>query len=257
MQYVGNQEMSQKKGAVLIEYMVGVKIEQLLNTEHRERNPMFLKVIESMPVRMNALHVCFDDPRIRSLFSLLTAVIEGKFLCRLQSHFGSDVECMYSLMTYGIAPGLLPVQSDGTIDTIGHATKLAQLAALETGTMSVEKPASAAGVIEADESQAFEPTEVDVLLGRGKHGKKWPGNLRLRKLVDSYNDAYTASDREGKIAISNNIYDEMINSGRLFLVPSKSGVSDGWKKMPKREVCIRIAHLFRNLRAAEKSVSGP
>lgn len=255
MQYLGNQELSQKKGVVLIEYMVGIKIEQLLGTERRARNPLFLKVLASMPVRLAALHVCFDDPRIRTLFRLLTSVIEGKLLCRLQSHFGTDLECMYSMMAYGISPSALPVQADGSIDTTGHKRRLAGLAASESLPLTME---GGPAFIAEDSSSVGSstgpsgPSPDDVLLGRGKHGKKWPGNLKLRKLVDEYNDSYQATAREGKIAISQTIYEQMVRSGTRFLVPCKSAKVETWAEMPRNEVCLRIAHMFRNLRAADR-----
>lgn len=161
---------------------------------------------------------------------------------------------MYSLMAYGISPSTLPVQTDGKIDTTEHEARLAELASLDMGSMLVDKTGSVTD--ESTTGQALVPTPEDVLLGRGKHGKKWPGNLRLRKLVDDYNDAYKGTDRDGKIAISHDIYDEMVDSGVRFLVPSRNGTSDGWVKMPRREVCIRISHLFRNLRASERTGFG-
>jgi hypothetical protein len=252
---MGSHEMTQKKGVILLEYMVGIKVEQLLSTKRRARTPLFLKVISSMPVRMNALHVCFDDPRIRTVFKLLTSVIEGKFLCRLQSHFGTDLECLYSLMAFGISPSCLPVQADGSIDTTNHMIMLSELAKKDASTASILDSVS---VFEGDE-EVRPPTAEDVLMGKGRHGKKWLGNHKLRRLVDNHKDAYKATDRDGKIAISHAICDEMIRSGSRFLVPSKNTSkldSGGWVEMPKNEVCLRIAHLFRNLRAAERSSVG-
>ncbi len=252
MQYIGNQELSQKKGVILIEYMVGIRIEQLLGTERRARNPLFLNVMASMPVRLAALHVCFDDPRIKALFRLLTSVIEGKLLCRLQSHFGTDLECMYSMMAYGISPSMLPVQADGSIDTYHHKRRLAQLDSLESlPFIGQDGPTVISD--DADTASVSGPSLDDVLMGRGKHGKKWPGNLALRKLVEKYKDDYKATDREGKIAMSHRIYDEMARTGSRFLIPCKISRAESWMEMPRNEVCLRIAHLFRNLRAAERS----
>ena len=249
---LGSQELTQKKGVILLEYMVGVKVEQLLSTNRRARTPLFLKVVESMPVRLNALHVCFDDPRIRGLFRLLTAVIEGRLLCRLQSHFGTDLECLYSLMAFGISPSCLPLQPDGHIDTTHHKRILSELVAKDAG---IESTTCGVPILNEEEEEASPPTAEDILMGRGKHGKKWPGNLRLRRMVERRKDDYKAADRDGKIAISQAIYNELIDSGSRFLAPSKnsSKLDGGWVERPKNEVCLRIAHLFRNLRAAERS----
>ena len=255
--------------------MVGVKIEQLLSTNRRERNPLFLRVLASMPVRLNALHVCFDDPRIRTLFTLLTSVIEGKLLCRLQSHFGTDLECMYSMLSFGIPPGTLPIDGDGSVITRDHEEWMRQAEAL---CPQVENRANRSLDFMAedlDENLLFDnfellddlsdeftaiandsPSPGDVLMGRGKHGKNWPGNLKLKKVVELRWDAYRGSNREGKVRISQAIYEEFVASGSRFLVPKKDPQLEGWVDMPRKEVCVRISHLFRNLRAAEQRL-GP
>jgi hypothetical protein len=225
----------------------------------------------SMPVRLNALHVCFDDPRIRALFKLLTSVIEGKLLCRLQSHFGTDMECMYSMMSFGIPPGTLPIHGNGSLDTRDHEEWLRNAESLcgQQGNHA----SRGLDILEEDYlydnfqlfddlTEEFEtaandgPLPDDVLMGRGKHGKTWPGNLKLKKAVELRWDAYRASNREGKIRISQSIYENFVASGSRFLVPDKDPSVGGWHEMPRKEVCVRIAHLFRNLRAAEQRVGG-
>ena len=275
MQYMGNQEHCQRNGVLCCEYMVGIKIEQLLSTNRRERNPLFLRVLASMPVRLNALHVCFDDPRIRTLFSLLTSVIEGKLLCRLQSHFGTDLECMYSMLSFGIPPGTLPIAGDGSVITRDHEEWLRNAKALcppfgnvanrsldFTGEDHNENLFLDNFTLFEDLSDEFAPvandgpSPDDVLMGRGKHGKNWPGNQRLKKVVEHRWDAYRGSTREGKVRISQSIYDDFVASGSRFLVPKKDSQPEGWVDMPRKEVCVRISHLFRNLRAAEQRL-GP
>jgi hypothetical protein len=254
---MGSLELTQKRGVILMEYMVGIKVEQLLSTQRRARTPLFLRVMAAMPVRLNALHVCFDDPRIRSLFKLLTSVIEGKLLCRLQSHYGTDLECLYSLMAYGIPPSCLPVQTDGSIDTTQHKLMLSELSSRDSSSGGISSGRSVFS--EEEDEEVSPPTSEDVLMGRGRHGKNWPGNYKLRKMVENTKGTYKASSRDGKIAISQAIYDELIHSGARFLVPCKNSkrLDGGWIEMPRNEACIRIAHLFRNLRAAERSLAVP
>lgn len=271
---MGNQEHCQKKGVLCCEYMVGIKVEQLLGTNRRARTPLFLRVIASMPVRLNALHVCFDDARIRTLFKLLTSVIEGKLLCRLQSHYGTDMECMYSMLSFGIPPGILPIGGDGSVRTRDHRVWMERAEALceqpELYTSrgldfenNGEHPLFDTFKLFEDLPEEFEtavpnegPSPDDVLMGRGKHGKIWPGNLKLKKVVERRWEEYRECNRDGKIRISQAIYQDFVASGSRFLVPNKNPQSKGWLDMPQKEVCVRIAHLFRNLRAAEQRGGG-
>ena len=111
--------------------MVGFRTEQLISTKQRSRLPLFLQAFTAIPVRLCALQVCFEDERFRPLFSILTGLMGARGLCRMVSHFGSDAECLYSLMMFGIPPTTLPIRTDGTVDTTEHLRMLSRQAVEE------------------------------------------------------------------------------------------------------------------------------
>lgn len=278
---MGNQDYCQRKGILCCEYMVGTRIEQLVGT-NRARIPLFLRVMASMPVRLNALHVCFDDARIRTLLYLATAVVERRLLCRLQTHFGTDMECMYSMLAFGIPQGTLPIRANGSLDTRDHMEWMDAISGdpyigkqrgcgldMQTHRALDLAPADEvaeqylmdnihliAGLLDDDDGTPADddPSPNDVLMGRGRRGMTWPGNLKLKKVVELRWNEYQKTNREGKIRITQAIYDDFISSGSRFLIPGKDHQPGGWIVMPRKDVCARISHLFRNLRAAERDV---
>lgn len=190
------------------------------------------------------------------------------------------MECMYSMLTFGISPGTLPIRGDGSVDTHDHEQWLHKAKRISEEQRAVEEHRAARMIVPDypedgklspqlifDDMKLFEdlpddfetpsksnPSPDDVLMGRGKHGKSWPGNLKLKKVVELRWDEYKISSRDGKIRISHAIYDDFIASGSRFLIPSKGSDSNDWMDMPRKEVCVRISHLFRNLRAAEQKM---
>mmetsp|Transcript_18213 Transcript_18213/g.25276 ORF Transcript_18213/g.25276 Transcript_18213/m.25276 type:complete len:87 (-) Transcript_18213:347-607(-) len=67
-----------------------------------------------MPVRAIALHHCFDhDFFNRTVVPLLFVWLGKKGLQKYQRHAGSHEDILFALMTYGIRPESIPVDSMG------------------------------------------------------------------------------------------------------------------------------------------------
>ena len=63
-----------------------------------------------------------------------------------------------------------------------------------------------------------EPSDVDVLLGRGNHVNYRPGNIRFRQLAAAKGLAYAAArSKEDKDAITAQLVDEVTENGGRFL----------------------------------------
>lgn len=236
-----------------MEYLVAMRMEFLRNIQKRCRVPLFLEAFAAQPVRFNALHVCFDEVKMKPLISFLASMMKASYLCRLLSHFGSDVECLYSLMAFGILPNTLPVGTDGTIYTADHSRMLASVLAAENemSTAMEFEVSSFLGENDTVISEAMGlPQPHDILMGRGKHGNKWLGNRKLRKMLEANRDAYRKGRKAEKVAISNMIYEEILNSGSRFLILSKDS-KDDWILMERTEVCSRISHMLRNVHSSD------
>ena len=112
------------------------------------------------------------------------------------------------------------------------------------------------------------PTSLDILMGRGRHGKKAnTGNLRFHSLLEEYSDQYESSDRYEKSVLSTFLLQELQTAGCRFLKPvttSSSGTTSSsennvtkkgsagsggvWVVVDDEAVREKITHAFRNIR---------
>jgi hypothetical protein len=87
-------EETQKRGVVGIAYNVGRG-----HTKDREAVWRAAKIVSILPVRFTAVHYCFDDEKIRLLFSLAMFVFNKNARIRCRIHFGTHMECIYNLVS--------------------------------------------------------------------------------------------------------------------------------------------------------------
>ena len=65
-----------------------------------------------------------------------------------------------------------------------------------------------------------EPLESDIIFGRGKPNHDHPGNRTFRKVVETYQDEYSASRRYDKLAIAQEIITGL-EAGRWSIAPAR------------------------------------
>jgi hypothetical protein len=79
-------EEIQRKGFVKVIYNVGMRKMPTLDTD------LFFKgvptVVEALPLRMAAMHYCYDDPKIRPALSILQHSIGRAGRVRFRAHYG-------------------------------------------------------------------------------------------------------------------------------------------------------------------------
>ncbi|CAJ1931123.1 unnamed protein product [Cylindrotheca closterium] len=95
--------------------------------------------------------------------------------------------------------------------------------------------------IGADEIQ---PTEYDVLFGRGKPFQDHPGNLRLHSIVNVYKPNYTQARRHEKTAIAEDVVKIIKNDGKhvgRFL----KQVDGKWEGVSDIEARAKVSHALR------------
>jgi hypothetical protein len=61
------------------------------------------------------------------------------------------------------------------------------------------------------------PSQIDVLLGRGKRAQCHPGNLRLHHLLESYFLSYEAKSTNKKSGVHDEVVKTMKRNGSRFL----------------------------------------
>ena len=258
------------------------------------------KLICVLPFKMMCLHYCYNDRFKDTLMSILRTALGPYSRARLRAHYSktSYLEIMYQLMTFGITPDILPIQqkscnatmpSETTQEMEGFVTlhlhklycerlrmqrlqqrqqqqqqqddKSVHPTAKKTPTSSsaegTKSSASSSPVI----VQTIEPTEKDVLLGRGRPVKHL-GNIKLHKLIDQYQEQYENEDKFGKTVIAElvvrTITEEKdptdttsddsggIGGGRFLRQDMKTG---NWNIVSDSVARDRVAHGFRNKRS--------
>lgn len=147
---------------------------------------------------------------------------------------GTDMECQYQLMTFGISSRLLPVNQEGEINLTYHQEWLSNRRRLEA---SQSKDGNKLRRIHI-------PGPDDVLLGRGRLIQEHPGNVRFRFIVEEYRADYEAVPKLEKTYIAGRIVERIINSGGRFL--KEDGI--GWVEVEHATARAKVSHLFRNTR---------
>eukprot|EP00934_Nitzschia_sp_Nitz4_P002635 Nitzschia sp. Nitz4//scaffold95_size97785//45877//47543//NITZ4_004667-RA/size97785-augustus-gene-0.107-mRNA-1//-1//CDS//3329560472//2625//frame0 len=241
-------EAAQKLGIVGLFYVVDAPKVASINAELRN----------ALPICFASLHLCCNawSQYIKASIAIIPLSKENRV--RYRFHYGSHVECLYQLVTFGIAQDSLPVNGKGEYSTDSHLRWLAQRREMELklkadgdGTM----PAPFADVDSATDGSASSPEpcmtglagvrQNDVLLGRGRHAMDHEGNTKFRKLVDVYMSKYEAADRFEKTCIAEAIVHIIQDSNGRFL---KRGLDSALVEVDGTEARKKVAHAFRNRR---------
>lgn len=122
----------------------------------------------------------------------------------------------YALVSYGITADSLPIDSDGHLIDDEFQKQAVKRRALE---------AQRKELMERSNSIVC-PTNLDVLLGRGKPYQDYPGNVRFHKIIELHRPAYEATSRSKKSATIMEIV-RTINAmgGRFLKIEKKPSAS--------------------------------
>ena len=104
-----------------------------LTYDHRSLFTNLIELNNSLPFRIGASHICLASPKLRNrLFLAISGLIQHAFFyTRMKFHQGPFLKILYDLMTYGIAPDVLPISSDGSVKLDMHEGFLASRRFLE------------------------------------------------------------------------------------------------------------------------------
>lgn len=222
-----------RKGAVYIYFGHG-------QTQYSSpRAVALLKALKGIPLKCAAAHLCYDNPFLHAFANAAAFAMAARELVRFKCHFGSVLECLYSLRAFGIPPNAIPINSNGAwdpacISSSAHATHLSSHELVEN--------------LPPNEVQ-LEPQAIDVLMGRGKRGLKSIGNQRLKRLHEEYRESYENGNRGQKNFIVQSIYNTMIDSGSRFMAQTSERQ---WTAVSMPDVKKSISHGFRNMRRMDR-----
>ena len=119
------------------------------------RTMMSMQELRNLPVRVEAIHGCYEDPMLSANYNLATHIMETVYMCRCRIHGGTMMECKYKLMTFGIpVKDVVPIREDGTMDLTDHKEWVQTLKFLQSQ-QEVKKTA------DGDSVDSSEPNDED------------------------------------------------------------------------------------------------
>jgi hypothetical protein len=119
---MSDDERAQREGFLTVAYNVQVDIASLFKRQVAKIQHVsigrFTRMRECLPMRPSAIHFCYNDIRLRPFISIYQKLIGTHGRVRFRTHLGSHTECQYALMSFGIMPESLPVDSEGNKNCI-------------------------------------------------------------------------------------------------------------------------------------------
>ena len=97
----------------------------------------------------------------------------------------------------------------------------------------------------ADETLVEIPSKFDILLGRGKHSREHPGNIRLASLLEQNLDKYNKAPKFVKQRIADEIVSTLQSKGGRFL---KQRDNLKWEEVDDQVAVKKVSHDFRTVR---------
>lgn len=91
------------------------------------------------------------------------------------------------------------------------------------------------------------PGHMDIMMGRGRHKNNRPGNDKLKKLLESYQEMYEVGDRLKKTVLVEIIISIMRKQGSRFLTRYRESTHGLWVEVSRDKARDKVSHDFRNL----------
>ncbi|KAL3908403.1 MAG: hypothetical protein SGARI_003077 [Bacillariaceae sp.] len=247
-------EETQKKGIVSVVYNVEPK-SPLANDPSVYLN--VYQLLPTLPIRMMGAHYCVQDSDLRKFMSSIRVAMSREVRLRSRVHHGSHEECAYTLMTFGVPRKCFPISNTGDLLVEKHLEFLAMRHKQEMAAAAEMAIRGGAGFIGNDvnlsvplqrQQQCLKriiiPTNVDVLLGRGRPFQEHSGNLRCNFVVVAAMEEYEKVSRNNKTAIARNVISKIKAYGGRFL----KQIDGQWQEVDDAESLKKISHSFRTHR---------
>eukprot|EP00536_Pseudo-nitzschia_multiseries_P011634 jgi/Psemu1/326533/estExt_fgenesh1_pg.C_4070001 len=221
---------TQKRGIVAIAYNIG-------RGRTKDRKAVFKnsQLVTALPLRFTAVHYCYDDEQLRTLFVIAMYVFEKAARIRVRFHLGTDMEVIYTLMTFGIPSESLPVMPNGTLRLDAHRDYVQKMRKCSQANWTMER--------------IIVPGKYDVLLGRGKPLQKYSGNLNFHYVIECCHERYEAAAKGDKANLAMEIVKTIHAKGGRFLKQDDAG----WSIISDEVAKSKVSHTFRNHRIAART----
>ncbi|KAG7370400.1 hypothetical protein IV203_028146 [Nitzschia inconspicua] len=216
---------SQRLGAVLI-WAGNVSMAVKFRHVHESLQEMW----PADPIRYSAIHMCLPPG---PLFNVLRAAVFFSVMAtdRIRAIVHSElssIECMYSLMSFGIPADQLPVTNSGKVKTKPNLRLLKALQFIDS--CSADGAGSVNFPCQQQQQQHFDgilfPNVNDVLFSRGGSAKRHFGNIEFQGLLEpayiKYNTMGSPTYQRVQLACSE-VLDVILSSGGRLLTLHRDG----------------------------------
>ncbi|MGK3735664.1 MAG: hypothetical protein ACI90V_002505, partial [Bacillariaceae sp.] len=227
---------TQKRGIVAIPYNVGPS-----HSKDRQAVWKNALLVSVLPLRFTGVHYCYDDEKLRAVFFVAMVVFEKAARIRSRFHLGTEMEIIYTLMTFGIPNEALPVSFSGSLRLDNHQDYIRRMRKED----DESKTSSNGNVVR----RIIVPAQYDVLLGRGKPLQKFSGNINYHYVIEGYHDHYEKASKQEKTELAMTIVDDIRSQGGRFLKQDEGG----WVEIPDEAARSKVSHTFRNHRIAART----
>jgi len=263
-----------------------------------EQSTLFRKMSTltySFPIKFQAFHFLTDKNSflMKQFINQIQLSVAKEVRHRFRRHIGSQQECFYSLMGYGMPIPVIPITEKGGIRQVNHqkwveyrmkkeralngqiissGSVVAEAAKSNAGvTLTLNRPKSIQTSNDSDTDTTVStlastatataltpvidlPSRYDVLLGRGRGSQDHSGNRYLRDLVREHYDLYDKATKIEKTTIAEYIVKLVTEKGGEFL---KRNEDEFWIKAGFIEARKKVSHTFRKKREMDlQSVVG-
>jgi hypothetical protein len=227
---------TQKRGIVAIPYNVGPS-----HTKDRQAVWKNALLVSVLPLRFTGVHYCYDDEKLRAVIFVAMVVFQKAARIRTRFHLGTDMEIIYTLMTFGIPNEALPVSFSGSLRLENHRDFIRRMRKED----DESKTSSNGNVVR----RIIVPSQFDVLLGRGKPLQKYSGNINYHYVIGGYHDHYEEASKQEKTELAMTIVNNIHSQGGRFLKQDDGG----WLEIPDEAARSKVSHTFRNHRIAART----
>lgn len=225
-------EGTQRKGVVGILLFNG-KVPAPDDQQHLRK---LVLLVTSVPMFLPGGHICTDNSMFLPLTTAFLSYMDRLMKTRHKIHIGSNLECIYELMTFGIPTEVLPFNASGETRLEDHHKWIVRQRILEGGS--------------DDTKRITIPGPFDVLLGREKISQEHVGNVRYHFVIDTHIDHFESSSVREKTAVTREMVQLIKASGGRFLKLDNTG----WAEVSDEDARKKVASAFRSKR---KSGKGP
>ncbi|KAL3941128.1 MAG: hypothetical protein SGBAC_004467 [Bacillariaceae sp.] len=194
----------------------------------------------TLPIHWAAAHFCCESFLAYVLSS--AGILLSSAAHRIRVHYGDHDKCLRQLLTFGIPRDAIPLNDRMESSLEAHE---------QWFTSRKEKESVAAGL----EPRAASPLSIqvrpeDVLYGRGKGVHEHHGNINLRKLIASHQDAYDKASITERTEMALGIVAHIQQGGGRFL---KNDANE-WTEASTKESRAKITMAFRSKRRKKGSM---